>query len=239
MRKRSKPKDKCAAKLKVLRRTEREAQERSENKQLAAKMNELCKMHGEKPVFTEKNVGMGYKRFEKSVSQQAVAALSTATSVAMQHQCGYGGKRLYKLLNDVMARLHWISKGYRSYEQFDDELKADAKIDCRQFWKVTKYQDLVTTTVFSTMKYIFPVYFHAVFYSLYKDTLKRRSKRLPRIASEIVSVARDIVIEDKGKELRDELLKHRFMMYEDGRFGCHMSEQEFKIYREKYKKIFM
>lgn len=230
--------DKVKQKLKKRRRQEVMRQKRDKEKQLADEFNSYYREHGMRHNFSVKAVNHAYRTVERESTMSAMLAMTVVTLRAARKYLKFGAIRLWRLSAEITARIGWVGTGGRSISQLDEELQLDAHIKCSDFWLYSpnipenvgleEYQR--RDAVLKTAPHVLPIFVHAVYCTLFKFPISRRSVRLERITRSICDSAKYGIEHNKIKEYREELASAGLYISEKGRFSSN------KITEDEYKK---
>ena len=229
------------AKRKRLMQKRREAAEA--DRQLAKEFNEHYKALGMRHDFTTVNIKRAYNEIKREITCESIVASTIVTLWVMNKLYGYAGQRLFRLASEITIRVGWVGRGERSIAQLDEELQLDAHLRYMDYWKEPDLPDGLSqaeqqrrSMILDTVKYVLPIHLHAVFYTLFSDTITRRSVRMERITGMIIGAVTRAVTTGSLEHYRKSLENHGFKIDMKGRYGGErVTEVEYNKYMKRIK----
>lgn len=235
--------DKLRARAKRRRNEQRRKEAAEADKNLAKEFNDYYAERGMRHNFSPKDIRRAYKEVERESTCEAIVANTIVTLWVMNKLYGYGGQRLFRLASEITIRVGWVGRNERSIKQLDEELRLDAHLRYTDYWKqpniskelpIEEYQR--RDAVLKTVPYTLPIHLHAVFYTLFSDTITRRSIRMERITSMICNTVKYAVENNLLDSYRADLEQHGFKIDMQGRYGGKgVKEEEYNRYMKRIK----
>lgn len=230
------------AKRKRLIRKRREAAEA--DRQLAKEFNEHYKALGMRHDFTVANIKQAYNEIKREITCESIVTGTIITLWVMNRLYGYAGQRLFRLASEITIRVGWVGRGERSIAQLDEELQLDAHLHYMDYyWYKPGLPDGLSlaeqqrrSTILDTVKHVLPIHLHSVFYTLFSDTITRRSVRMERITGMIIGAVTHAVTNGSLEHYRKSLENHGFKIDMKGRYGGErVTEVEYNKYMKRIK----
>lgn len=220
--------DKIKRRKKQKRKVQREKERRAEAARLAQEFKVHFKEQGLRTDFSDREIKKAYDKVEKETISHAVGTEMIVALWVVRKKLGYSNRRLCRVATMMMQRVNWVGENSRSIPELDEELIADAKLDCKEIWKEDKanvdigvdHDERCKREVeYRKAPYVFPVFMHAIFYELFKNPISRPSKRLTEIAQAIAAGTKRAIEKGNIKGYINDLADCGFKIDMKGRFG--------------------
>lgn len=235
--------DKLKQRAKKKRRNLKRHAAEAEKRRLADEFNEHYKSQGLRHNFSPDAVWKAYKDVERDSTCRAIVASTIITLWVMRNEFGYGSLRLFRLASEITIRVGWVGRNERSMAQLEEELLLDGHLDCSKYWEGYKpnidkwlepceYQR--RDAILKTVPHTLVIHMHAVFYTLFKNPITRRSIRLERIAKRVSNTLKYAIENGRLEKYRADLEHCGFYIDMEGKYGCKNVEQcEYEKYMKR------
>lgn len=239
--------DKLKQRAKKKRRNLKRCAAAEEKRRLAEEFNEHYKNCGLRHDFRPDDIWRAYKDIERDCICGAVVAATIITLWVMRDEFGFGSLRLFRLASEITVRVGWVGRDERSMAQLEEELRLDGRLDCAKYWdgynpniekglRAGEYQR--RGAVLKSMPYTWVIHMHAVFYTLFKNPITRRSIRLERVARRVSNTAKYAIENGRLEYYRADLERCGFHIDMEGKYGCRNVEQcEYEKYMKRIKSL--
>ena len=233
--------DKIRARIKALKRAEKELRKEEEAQQVFDDFNAHCKSHGIKNVWSKKKIMQVKHEIDKELEISSNLICVVASAYSLHKLYGFGKSRLFEFCHETHNRIVNAYNGERSAYQFAEELKAETGLVIDDYFTADNkpkptgpehYRERV-----NAMWYKIPVILNITMYSIYWR-FGFRHKRMKRICEAVCNVIRLILQENNIKHYMAELERHGLTITMSGQFRADISDSELmKIEQRSFVKV--
>ena len=229
--------DKTKLRIKRKRQQARRREREAELKDITERLKERFKEEGIKPKHIKPTEVMReYNRIQRNSTATAIWYNTICTLYCMHKLYGFGKRRLFRMAIEITVRVNNIATVQRSIPQMTEDLKLDAKLDARSYWKDIEYSDRLTPERKAELECIAMGIPHLLTIQMYAVHLALNFKktRMNRLCEMVPDAVRFALANDSLNNYIEELNKCGFYIDLNGKFGARgIKEEDYTKFKKR------